>query len=646
MIRQRKNFVFTITLTLAILLVTILSPLSVQAAEVKVNTEQQLRNAINNASDGDVINVTGNITLKDGQLWVKHNKALTIRSGNNSVITAGDHYFLLLQNDANVTLAGNIRVESSAKSATIYVDKSTFTLNENAVINCKNTLYGIYSPEKSRVIISGGSINVTGTGSDYEGHYGIYVMKNSTVGLNGGSVKLTGKGDNAGVFLLDSIATMSKGKIDAEGRAGQGVWAKSSTVFMSGGEIKSSSTYGSTGIQLIKGKLYMSGGSISATGPNDSWGLKAQDNCEIFISSVAPRDTKISGGRSGITLVDTCLADITISKYVKITGGVYDQYSSMIGKLPEPVSLTAGKTGNLQLTSGDLGVDYLIDKTSSSKLDAKVGSGKNTYTLYSNEVGIHDLVLAGKSDSGQNTLKLQIPVKVTAAAAVVIPFSDVKESDWACAYIMNLYEKGIIKGYPDGTFRPNHEISRQHAAKMITLGAGLKYQGKKADFPDVDPNGEMSPYIAALVEKGAIRGYPDGTFRPTQSITRGQIAQIVAKAFDLKMGKLPANFKDLPAGEAGNYIKILASNGIVKGYSDGTFRPQGVTTRAQFCKILTIAMAVSGVQEAEKASTIHASGRDILTPAIAAAQVLIDVLPSDQDLETKQNLQARLDALK
>ena len=129
MIRQRKNFVFTITLTLAILLVTILSPLSVQAAEVKVNTEQQLRNAINNASDGDVINVTGNITLKDGQLWVKHNKALTIRSGNNSVITAGDHYFLLLQNDANVTLAGNIRVESSAKSATIYVDKSTFTLN-------------------------------------------------------------------------------------------------------------------------------------------------------------------------------------------------------------------------------------------------------------------------------------------------------------------------------------------------------------------------------------------------------------------------------------------------------------------------------------------------------------------------------------
>ncbi len=318
----------------------------------------------------------------------------------------------------------------------------------------------------------------------------------------------------------------------------------------------------------------------------------------------------------------------------------------MIGKFPEPVSQTAGKTGNLQLISGSLTVNYLIDSATSTKLDAKAASGKNTYTLYSNNVGTHYLVLAGKTDGGHNTLKLRIPVTVSAAATTVIPFSDVKESDWACAYIMNLYEKSIINGYPDGTFKPNKEITRQQAAKMITLGAGLDYKGKKAKFSDVDPNGEMSPYIAALVEKGAIRGYPDGKFRPTQNITRAQIAQIVAKAFDLEMGKLPANFKDLPSGDAGEYIKILASNGIVKGYSDGTFKPQGVTTRAQFCKILSIAMAVSAVQTAEFNSTFTITGRDILTPAIAAAQALIDILPNDQDLQTKQNLQARLDALK
>ncbi|GEM_PF-2011990 len=644
--RERKHFIFTLALTLVILLVTLVSPVTVQAAEIKVNTEQQLRNAINNVSDGDIINVTGNIDLKDGQLWVKHNKAFTITTKNNSVIMTGDHYFLLLQNGATVTLAGNIRVQSKAKSATIFVENSSFYLTENAVLNCNNTLYGIYSPEKGRVIISGGSINVSASGGKYDQYYGIYAMKSSTVGMNGGTVKLTGTGDNVGILIHDSVATVSNGKIDVAGSAGQGIWAESATVLMSGGEIKATGSSSSTGIELFKAKLNMAGGSISATGSSESWAIKAQEKSEIVISDAAPQEIRISGGTSGVTLVDGCLADINISKYVKITGGVHDKYASMIGKLPEPVSLTAGKTGKLQLLSGDLGVKYLIDAATSSQLEAKAASGDNSYSLYSNNAGTHYLVVAGKTDSGGNTLKLRIPVTVKAAAAVIIPFSDVKESDWACDYIMNLYDKGIIKGYPDGTFRPNQEVTREQAAKMITLGAGLKYQGKKANFPDVDPNGEMSPYIAALVEKGAIRGYPDGSFRPKQSITRGQIAQIVAKAFDLEMGKLPANFKDLPAGDAGKYIKILASNGIVKGYSDGSFKPRGVTTRAQFCKILTIAMAVSGVQTAEYYSTITISGRDILTPAIAAAQALIDVLPDNQDLQTKQDLQTRLDALK
>ncbi|NLV98756.1 MAG: hypothetical protein GX034_03065, partial [Clostridiaceae bacterium] len=72
--RKQKQSIFTLALTLVILLVTLLSPATVQAAEIKVNTEQQLRNAINNVSDGDIINVTGNITLQDGQLWVKQKK--------------------------------------------------------------------------------------------------------------------------------------------------------------------------------------------------------------------------------------------------------------------------------------------------------------------------------------------------------------------------------------------------------------------------------------------------------------------------------------------------------------------------------------------------------------------------------------------
>lgn len=643
MLKKEKYCALSLSLALVLLMLSLLPPLPVMALEVKVNTEQKLRNALNTAADGDVINVTGNITLTGGALAVQHSNPLTIMSNNNSVITAGDKFFLILQNDAVVTLAGNIRVESDSKTAAVYVEKARFILSEKAVINSKASNLGIYCDDKGRVNVYGGSLNVSSP--DSKDHYAICAKNSSTVYIGGGNIKMAGEGDNVSVGGFDSTISIAAGKISVEGSPAYGIYSEDSSVFVSGGEISAVGKSSAVGIQLFKSKLNMSGGSVSATSDDDGWGIKTENDCELYISSISPQNTNISGKTSGITLVKSSLADLTVSSYLKVTGGVHEHYASMIGNLPKPVCLTAGKSSNLKLKSGQLSLDFIVDAETPSKLDVKGTSVQNAYTLYSNNVGTHFLVMTAKTDGPGNTLKLRIPVVVTAASATVIPFSDVKESDWACDYIMNLYSKGIINGYPDKTFRPNKEISRQHAAKMITLGAGLKYQGKKADFPDVDPNGEMSPYIAALVEKGAIRGYPDGSFRPTLSITRAQIAQIVAKAFDLKMGKLPADFTDLPTGEAGEYIKILASNGIVKGYADGTFKPKGLTTRAQFCKILTIAMAVSGVQKAEFAASYTVSGRDILTPAIESAQALIDVLPDDQDLQTKQYLQARLNVL-
>ncbi len=583
MLKKERYCALSLSLALVLLVLSLLPPMPVIALEVKVNTEQKLRNALKTAADGDVINVTGNINLTGGALAVQHSNSLTISSSNNSVITSGDEFFLLLLNDAVVTLAGNIRVESGSKTAAVYVEKSRFILSENAVINSKASNLGIYCDDKGRVNVYGGSLNVSSP--DSKDHYAIYAKNSSTVYIGDGNIKMVGKGDNVGVGGLDSTISIAGGKISIEGSPAYGLYSENSSVFVSGGEISAVGKSSAVGIQLLKSKLNMSGGSISATADGNGWGIKTEDDCELYIDSISPKNTSISGKTSGITLVKSSLAKLTVSSYLKIKGGVHEQYTSMIGNLPKPVYLTAGKSGNLKLKSGQLPLDFIVDAATSTKLDAKGTSVKNAYTLYSKNVGTHFLVLTGKTDGAKNTLKLCIPVVVTAAAPTVIPFSDVKESDWACDYIMNLYSKGIIKGYPDGSFRP------------------------------------------------------------TRNITRAEIAKIVTIAFDLEMGKLPANFKDLPTGEAGQYIKILASNGIVKGYADGIFRPQGLTTRAQFCKILTIAMAASGVQGAEFAASFTVSGHDILTPAIEAAQALIDVLPDDQDIQTKQYLQARLNVL-
>jgi GH25 family lysozyme M1 (1,4-beta-N-acetylmuramidase) len=176
-------------------------------------------------------------------------------------------------------------------------------------------------------------------------------------------------------------------------------------------------------------------------------------------------------------------------------------------------------------------------------------------------------------------------------------FPDVLASHWAYGFIEDLYQQRIISGYSDGSFRPENNLTRGQAAKMIAIAAGLDYEGKVADFPDVSPADEYSPYIAALAEKGAISGYLDGNFRQWDKIKRSHIAKIVALAFDLEAGPAEVSFTDLPQDPAlAEYILILAGNEIVSGYDTGDFRPEKQVTRAQFSKIITLAREVAGRQ--------------------------------------------------
>ena len=232
------------------------------------------------------------------------------------------------------------------------------------------------------------------------------------------------------------------------------------------------------------------------------------------------------------------------------------------------------------------------------------------------------------------------PLRATAQDKVA-EFKDVSASAWYYDYVRCLAERGVVKGYGDtGKFRPMNQVTREHAAKMVALAAELHHKGKKADFPDVDGQGEYSPYIAALVDKGAVIGFPDGSFRPPDPIRRGHAAKMVQLAFGLKASTMEVLIRDYPAHDlvVAGAIQILASNGIVKGYGDGqSFKPDDEINRAEFSKILCIASAAKAVQDAEENPN----------PAtINHAQAQINDLPSDQDRETKDFLQARLDALR
>ncbi|MFM9534619.1 5'-nucleotidase C-terminal domain-containing protein [Lysinibacillus sp. IITD104] len=124
---------------------------------------------------------------------------------------------------------------------------------------------------------------------------------------------------------------------------------------------------------------------------------------------------------------------------------------------------------------------------------------------------------------------LAVTAVAVVPASAASPFSDVKESHADFESIATLYAAGIISGYPDGTFKPDSNVTRGQAAKMIA--GALKLDTKEVVDPKFTDISTSNPYygsIAALVGLNVITGYGDNTFRPNQTITHGDLAKILA----------------------------------------------------------------------------------------------------------------------
>lgn len=178
-------------------------------------------------------------------------------------------------------------------------------------------------------------------------------------------------------------------------------------------------------------------------------------------------------------------------------------------------------------------------------------------------------------------LSLMIPFQQTHAASLTDIPAGYK------AEINELIQRGIISGYPDNTFRPNNKITREEVTMMIGIALNLNGEKRKTIFPDVNPDSFGSGYIASAVEAGIISGHTDGQFKPKDSITRGHVAIMLERAFQLK-GKEIAVFKDVPFTDKNLYVAVDAmfSNGITAGSGKGLFNPNQEINRAEFSALM------------------------------------------------------------
>lgn len=182
-----------------------------------------------------------------------------------------------------------------------------------------------------------------------------------------------------------------------------------------------------------------------------------------------------------------------------------------------------------------------------------------------------------------------------APAVQAASLSDIATS-WAKGDIQQLLDRGVVNGYPDGTFHPGRRVTRAEFAKLMDKAFHLDPVNGPSSFKDVE-NHWAKRYITALVNAKVIQGYEDQTFRPDQSVSRAEAITMVTRALqatdkgDQLSGDWPPSYADV-AADHWAFLPVEVANrlGLVPSYIQTKFEPDTKATRADAAHVLRAAM--------------------------------------------------------
>ncbi len=183
------------------------------------------------------------------------------------------------------------------------------------------------------------------------------------------------------------------------------------------------------------------------------------------------------------------------------------------------------------------------------------------------------------------------------AGEPVKSFADVTDGSfgWAKGPIELLAGAGVVTGVDGGLFEPARAVTRAEFATLLVRVLGLQGESPNGHpFGDVRAGEWYSGPVSAAYSAGLVRGYGDGTFRPDGTITREEAVVILAGAMKLKAPEQNPTFTD--AGKIAPWAKsgvaAVEARGVISGFPDGAFRPEAVTSRAQ-CVVMVYRMLTS-----------------------------------------------------
>ncbi|MFS0723143.1 S-layer homology domain-containing protein [Paenibacillus sp. 1P07SE] len=199
-------------------------------------------------------------------------------------------------------------------------------------------------------------------------------------------------------------------------------------------------------------------------------------------------------------------------------------------------------------------------------------------------IGLAEVKLV-KSDLTATNLVTNVSRSVRPAGELPALFNDL-DGHWAKQEIERAAGLGFVNGYPDGTFRPQHQVTRAEFAVMIARAMELPSRdGAAFEFADAGTIPAWArPSVTEAQLAGVITGYEDGTFRPHSLINRTEMVAMVMRASGRAADQgLKPTFADTDsiAAWAHPYVAAAAEAGLVNGRGDNRFVPAANTTRAE-----------------------------------------------------------------
>ena len=174
-----------------------------------------------------------------------------------------------------------------------------------------------------------------------------------------------------------------------------------------------------------------------------------------------------------------------------------------------------------------------------------------------------------------------------------VSFTDLDSNHWAYLPVNEMAEKGILKGYPDGSFMPNKSVTRAEFTKILVLALNLNIISSVSIYEDVTPSHWANDYIISTSQY--MPNFVDGSklyFKPDEPAIREDIAVAVVKASGLENSTYNISAldgikdKNDISDNLKKYIAIAIENKLMVGNNEGYFNPKGQLTRAQVCQLM------------------------------------------------------------